>query len=153
MGRTDTASLVIKASPKRIYDAHVDAQSLARWRAPPDMRAEVHGFDPRVGGGYRMTLVYTGPEHELPGKTSKHEDAFDGQFVELVPYERIVERVTFRSADPAFAGAMTITTTLTPVAGGTKIEIVCRDVPTGIRESDHQKGLVLALENLAAFTE
>jgi Activator of Hsp90 ATPase homolog 1-like protein len=48
---------------------------------------------------------------------------------------------------------MTITTTLEPVAEGTRVTVCCEDVPSGIGESDHQAGLASTLENLAAFVE
>ena len=73
--------------------------------------------------------------------------------LELVRNERIVERVEFESDDPAFAGAMTITTTLAAVSGGTEVSIPCENVPVGIGPSDHQAGLASTLSNLAAFTE
>jgi uncharacterized protein YndB with AHSA1/START domain len=76
-----------------------------------------------------------------------------GRFLELVPNECLVELVEFESDDPAFAGAMTITTTLAPVSGGTEVTVLCENVPSGIRPSDHQAGLTSTLKNLAAFTE
>ena len=116
MGRTDKASRVIRASAQKIYAAHVDPQAVAQWRPPQGMRAEIYSFDARAGGGYRMAFVYE--DASVAGKTSANADVFAGQFVELVPGERIVERVEFQSDDPAFAGAMTITTTFTETAGG-----------------------------------
>ncbi len=99
-----------------------------------------------------MAFLYEADE-DVSGKTSDHEDAFDGRFAELVPHERIVEEVVFQSADPAFQGLMTITTTLTPGPGGTEVAIVCSNVPSGISESDHQQGMASTLKNLADFTE
>ena len=106
MSRTDAASRVIKAPAQKIYAAHVDPQAVAKWRPPQGMCAEIYNFNAREGGGYRMAFVYE--DASVPGKTSAHADVFEGQFVELVPGERIVERVEFQSDDPAFAGAMTI---------------------------------------------
>ena len=121
------------------------------WRPPAGMRAEVYAFDAREGGGYRMAFVYE--DASVRGKTGENADVFEGRFVELVPKVRIVERVVFRSDDPAFAGAMTVTTTLTPVPGGTEVGIVCENVPAGIRAEDHQVGMASTLANLAAFVE
>ncbi|MBC7833203.1 MAG: SRPBCC domain-containing protein, partial [Hyphomicrobium sp.] len=89
----------------------------------------------------------------VPGKTSANADVFEGQFVELVPDARIVERIEFQSDDPAFAGAMTITTTLVAVTDGTRVDIVCGNVPEGISAADHQAGMASTLANLAAYTE
>ena len=150
-GRTDTASRMIRAPAQKIYAAHVDPQAVAQWRPPQGMHAEIYSFDARESGGYRMAFVYE--DASVAGKTTGNADEFEGQFVELVPGERIVERVEFRSDDPAFAGVMTITTALVAVTDGTRVDIVCDNVPEGISAADHQEGMALTLANLAAYTE
>lgn len=151
--RTDTASRVIAASPQALYRAFVDPAAIASWRPPQGMKAEIHTFDPREGGDYRMSFLYTEPDPEVQGKTSDHADTFEGRFVGLLPGERIVEEIDFVSDDPAFRGTMTITTTFRPVSGGTEVTVVCEDVPEGIGESDHKAGIASSLANLAAFVE
>jgi uncharacterized protein YndB with AHSA1/START domain len=151
MRRTDTGSRVIKAPAEKIYAAHLDPKSIAEWRPPHGMRAEIYAFDGREGGGYRMAFVYE--DASVRGKTTEHADVFEGTFVELVPNERIVERVEFQSDDPAFAGTMTITTTLVAITDGTEVSIVCENVPEGISAEDHQVGMGSTLANLAAFVE
>jgi uncharacterized protein YndB with AHSA1/START domain len=76
-----------------------------------------------------------------------------GRFLAWIPHERIVQLVEFESDDPAFAGEMTLTWTLTAVEGGTKVDIRAGHVPPGIRPDDHEAGFRSTLENLAAFTE
>ncbi len=151
--RTDSASRVIVASPRTIYQAFLDPEAVASWRPPEGMKAQIYAFDPREGGTFRMSFAYTDTDHAVRGKTSAHADVFQGRFLELVPGERIVELIEFESDDPAFAGTMTVTTTLAAVSGGTEVTILCENVPTGIRPSDHQMGLTSTLKNLAAFTE
>lgn len=151
--RTDSASRVIRASPSTLYRAYMDPKALASWLPPKGMRCHIHEFDPREGGTYRMALIYEQTDHSTPGKTSEHADLVQGKFVELVPDERIVQRVEFESEDPAFAGAMTMTWKLAAVPGGTEVTIFCENVPEGIRQEDHDVGLRATLENLAAFTE
>jgi uncharacterized protein YndB with AHSA1/START domain len=131
----------------------VDPAAIASWRPPQGMKAEIHTFDPREGGGYRMSFLYTEPDPEVQGKTSDHTDTFEGRFVGLIPGERIVEEIDFVSDDPAFRGTMTITTTFRPVSGGTEVTVVCEDVPEGIGESEHKAGIASSLANLAAFVE
>lgn len=63
--RTDTASRVIAASPQALYRAFVDPAAIASWRPPQGMKAEIHTFDPREGGGYRMSFLYTEPDPEV----------------------------------------------------------------------------------------
>jgi hypothetical protein len=48
---------------------------------------------------------------------------------------------------------MTVSTTLVATAGGALVTIVCRNVPAGINEADHQAGMMSTLQNLAAYTE
>jgi uncharacterized protein YndB with AHSA1/START domain len=151
MKRTDSASRIIRATSQKIYQAHLDPKAVAAWRPPHGMRAEIYAFDASEGGSYRMAFVYE--DASVRGKTTEHADIFEGTFVELVPNERIVERVEFQSDDPAYSGAMTITTTLTPVARGTEVGIACENVPEGITAADHQVGLASTLANLAAFVE
>ena len=152
-GRTHQGRRLIKASPHTLYQAFMTSEAVAAWRPPQGMRARFDRFEAREGGAFRMVLEYEGEAHDLPGKSSEHEDIVHGRFGELVPDRRIVEQVEFESDDPAFAGTMTVTTTLTPVDGGTEVTITCDDVPEGISESDHRAGIASSLENLARFTE
>ena len=151
--RVDSASRLIKAAPRRIYQAYLDPHALSAWLPPAGMTARIDAFEPRAGGAYRMALTYDQPDHAAPGKTSQHADVVRGRFLELVPDERIVQLVEFESKDPAFAGEMEMTWLLTAVPGGTHVAILCENVPEGIRHEDHEAGLRSTLENLAAFTE
>ena len=90
-------------SPQRIDRAFLDPAAVASWRPPEGMKCQIFAFDPREGGTFRMCFAYTDSHHALPGKTSEHADVFRGQFLQLVPNERIMERVEFESHDPAFA--------------------------------------------------
>ncbi|MFP2957306.1 SRPBCC family protein [Myxococcus sp. 1LA] len=151
--RTDTASRVIAASPQKLYRAFVEPQAVSIWLPPAGMKGNLDAFAPYPGGEYRMTLSYDSPDPSAPGKTSANEDVVEGVFVELVPDERVVQCFKFDSADPAYAGTMTMTWTLTPVAGGTQVTVICENVPGGIRQEDHIQGLTSTLANLAEYTE
>ncbi|MFN3857545.1 MAG: SRPBCC domain-containing protein [Caulobacter sp.] len=151
MGRTDTGSRLIAATPDRLYRAHVDPVDLAAWRAPEGMRGEIIEFDARPGGVYRMALIYE--DGVTAGKSGGGADVFEGRFLALEPGRRIVETVEFESEDPAFAGTMTITTTFAAADGGTLVSVACADVPPGISKSDHQAGIASSLANLARRVE
>lgn len=114
----------IKAPPKAVYRAFTDPAALAIWFAPGEMTAKVHGFDARVGGGYRMSLFYPAANGAMRGKTSEREDRHTARFVELTPFRRIVEAITFDSANPAFSGEMIMEVTLKPEHSGTKVIII-----------------------------
>ncbi len=94
MSRTEI-TFRLRAPRERVYRAFTDAADLQRWRVPPSMRSEVHAFDARVGGAFRVTLTYQG---EGAGKTTARSDTYHGRFVELVPPARIVEVLEFETA-------------------------------------------------------
>lgn len=146
-------SRVIKAPRKAAYQACLDPDALSSWRVPDNMKGHVHVFEAREGGRYRMTLTYQNPKHSPGGKTSENTDTFQGRFVELVPYEKIVEVVEFESRDPRFAGEMKITTSFADTEGGTEVTILCQDLPKGVRPEDNELGCKESLQKLAALLE
>jgi uncharacterized protein YndB with AHSA1/START domain len=151
--RTDFGSRIIKASPQTIYKAFVDPEALVSWLPTKGMKGHIYEFVAQAGGAYRMSLTYVGTNHSTQGKTSEHTDVVKGRFLEFAPNERIVQLVEFDSEDPVFAGEMIMTWTLAAVPEGTKVTIVCENVPEGIRKEDHDVGLRSTLENLADYTE
>ena len=151
--RSTRVSRIIKAPRRTIYQAFLDPQALVSWLPPAGMKGRVYEFDVRAGGAYRMSLTYVESGHSPRGKTSDHTDVVRGRFLELIPDERIVQRIEFESEDPAFAGPMTIKWTLADVPGGTEVTVLCENAPEGIRPNDHEAGIRSTLENLAAFTE
>jgi uncharacterized protein YndB with AHSA1/START domain len=96
-----------------------------------------------------MSLFYPPAEQQFRGKSADHEDAVEVRFVELAPPRRIVEAVRFVTTDPAFAGEMTLTVTLEPVAGGTAVTLAFEHLPPGLRPEDNDAGARISLEQLA----
>jgi uncharacterized protein YndB with AHSA1/START domain len=146
-------SKIIKAPRKTVYEACLNPDILALWRVPDNMKGHLHVFDAREGGTYRMSLSYQDPKHSPGGKTSEDTDTFQGRFVELVPYERIVEVIEFESRDPRFAGEMKITTSFTDTDEGTEVTILCQNLPAGVRPEDNEMGTKQSLKKLAALLE
>ena len=142
-------SKLIKATPEAVYAAFMDPAILVQWLPPADMTGELHAFDPRIGGGYRISLFYPPQERTFRGKTSDKEDQVNVRFVDLIPARRILEAVTFDSPDPAFAGEMTIDITFTPAPGGTEVTFACTNLPPGLRPEDNEAGTRLSLDQLA----
>jgi uncharacterized protein YndB with AHSA1/START domain len=151
-GNTRTAR-VIDAPRDVIYHAFVDPGALERWMAPDDMTATVLAYDGRAGGGYTMSLTYPASEPGQPGKSSDREDRYTARFVELSPPARIVEGITFDTADPAFTGEMTMTVTLDEATGGTEVTILFENIPPGIRPEDNDAGTRSSLAKLAQYVE
>ena len=99
---------VLRATPERVYRAFLDPDAKVKWLPPNGFTGKVHHMDARVGGTYKMSFTNftTGKSH-----------SFGGQYVELVPHERI--RYTDKFDDPNLPGAMQVTITLKKVS--------CRD--------------------------
>jgi uncharacterized protein YndB with AHSA1/START domain len=142
----------VNAPRARVYRALTDANAIAQWRVPTGMTSQVHAFDPREGGGFRISLTYDAPTGV--GKTSAHTDTYHGHFVQLVPDERVVEVVEFETDDPALRGEMTITITLADAAdGGTDIRAVHAGLPAVVPPADNEAGWQSSLGKLAALVE
>ena len=151
-GSTRTSRL-IRASREAVYRAFTDPAALVAWQAPGAMTASVHAFDARVGGGYEMSVYYPATEQVNRGKTTAHEDRYTARFVELTPPRKIVETITFDSADPAFSGEMTLAVTLEERDGATEVTLVFEGLPPGIRPEDNEAGTRSSLEKLARYVE
>jgi uncharacterized protein YndB with AHSA1/START domain len=147
-----SASRVILAAPRTLFRAFVDPEAMVSWRVPDGMSAKISHFDPRVGGGYRMILIYAGA-HATFGKTTADSDVVDVRFAELAAEERVVELVRFDADHPAFHGEMRLTTRFAPVADGTRVTMTAEHVPVGIGKSDHEAGIAASLRKLALLTE
>jgi uncharacterized protein YndB with AHSA1/START domain len=140
------------APRSKVYDAFLDADAVVRWKVPDGMTSEVHSFDGREGGRFRISLTYDAPDRE--GKKSGHTDTYHGWFEELVPPERIVEVDEFETDDPALQGEMRITVTLAEaVGGGTDLVAVHDGLPPGVAPADNELGWQLSLAKLAALLE
>ncbi len=144
-------SRIINATPERLYEALTHPDALALWLAPGDMSGRIHHFDLRVGGGYGMSLYYPDSEPGASGKTAPGEDRFEARFVELTPYKRIIQKIHFDTADPAFSGAMTMEVTFEPVGDHTKVTFHFTNIPPGIRAEDNEAGTEQSLEKLEKY--
>ena len=152
MTRTDRASRLIMAPPDLVYRALVDPAMVVEWLPPKGARGSMDEFDPRPGGAFCMTLTFD--DASLPkGKSTSNTDVVKGQFVELETNRKVTQRFEFDSADPAFAGTMTMTWALEPQAEGTVLSVTAEGVPVGIRAEDHEEGMASSLSNLAALIE
>lgn len=141
----------VRAPRPAVYRALLDPAAVASWRVPAGMRAEVHEFDARQGGSFRVSLSYQTPGG--PGKSGARTDTYHGRFLALVPDARVVEELEFESADPAFRGTMTMTTTLTDADGGTEVVIEHEGIPDAVPAADNETGTRMALANLARYVE
>jgi len=109
---------VLRAPPERVYRAFLDADALCKWLPPHGFSAKVHHLDATVGGSYRMSFT---------NFSNGHSHSFGGQYVELVPNERI--RHTDRCDDPNLPGEMQVTISLKQVFCGTELNVVQEGIP------------------------
>ena len=141
----------IRAPRASVYGALIDPKAVQQWMVPDQLSSEIHSFDAREGGTFRISLTYEQPT--TAGKTTSQTDTFHGRFVKLVPDTEMVQAVEFESDDPSMAGQMTITYTLADADGGTDIVGVHENVPPGVAPADNELGFRMSLDKLAKLVE
>ena len=147
---TTRMTRLIRAPRAAVYRALVDPAAVQAWMVPDGMTSEVHAFDARVGGAFRISLTYEG---EGSGKTSAGTDTYSGHFFSLVPGQEVVETMAFETDDPAMQGEMRVTFRLANARGGTELQAEHARVPPGIAPEDNETGWRMALDKLAALAE
>lgn len=133
---------VLKTSPDKIYRAFLEASALAKWLPPYGFTCTVHHLEPHVGGTFRMSF------HNF-GSGSGH--SFGGEYLELVPNERIRYTDTFE--DPNLPGVLEVTVTLKPVLCGTELNVTQSGIPEMIPLEMCYLGWQESLEQLAKLVE
>ena len=120
---TNTVRLhrVLRAPPERIYRAFLDGDAMAKWLPPHGFTCKVHSLKAEVGGTYKMSFT---------NFSSGHSHSFGGEYLELVPNERI--RHTDKFDDPNLPGEMQTTITLRKVFCGTELNVMQEGIPSMI---------------------
>ncbi|MGE3277536.1 MAG: SRPBCC family protein [Vicinamibacterales bacterium] len=133
---------VLKTTPDRLYRAFLDPDAKAKWLPPHGFTGRVHHLDARVGGSYKMSFTNftTGKSH-----------SFGGEYLELVPNERI--KWTDRFDDANLPGEMTVTITMKKVMVGTELHIVQEGLPDVIPPDACTLGWQESLTLLAQLVE
>jgi uncharacterized protein YndB with AHSA1/START domain len=142
----------IDAPRAAVYAALLDADDVQRWMVPDGMTSEVHHFDGREGGTWRISLTYV--QTTDAGKTDSQTDTHHGRFVRLVQDTEVVQVVEFESDDPALQGEMTITYSLADApGGGTDLVGTHEGLPAAVSEADNELGWSMSLAKLAEVVE
>ena len=133
---------VFHAPPQRVYRAFLDPDAMAKWLPPHGFTGRVHHIKAEVGGTYKMsfTNLTTGSSH-----------SFGGEFLELVPNERICH--TDKFDDPNLPGQMQTTVSLKKVSVGTELTVVQEGIPSVIPTDACYLGWQESLTLLAQLVE
>lgn len=140
--RTVQLHRVMRTRPEKIYRAFTEAAAMAKWLPPYGFLCTVHHMDARVGGTFKMSF------HNF-GSGIGH--SFGGEYVELVPFEKI--RYTDRFDDPNLPGLIEVTVNLKPVICGTELRIEQSGIPEAIPLEMCYMGWQESLMQLAALVE
>lgn len=133
---------VLRAPPERIYRAFLNAQALAKWLPPNGFTGQVHQMDAQVGGSYKMSFT---------NLTNGHSHSFGGDYLELVPHERL--RYTANFDDPNLPGVMQTTVVLQAVFCGSEVNITQEGIPEMIPPQACYLGWQESLTLLAQLVE
>ena len=133
---------VLTTSPEKIYRAFIEADALSKWLPPNGFTCTVHHLEPKVGGTFKMSFrnFTTGNGH-----------SFGGEYVELVPGERL--RYTDKFDDPNLPGVIEVTVILKKVSVGTEVDITQSGLPDAIPVEACYLGWQESLRNLAKLVE
>lgn len=133
---------VLRTTPEIVYRAFLDGDAMVKWLPPHGFTGKVHQMDAKVGGTYKMSFT---------NFSSGKSHSFGGEYLELVPHERI--RHTDRFDDPNLPGEMQTTITLKKVSCGTELNIVQEGVPEIIPAEACYVGWQESLELLTKLVE
>jgi uncharacterized protein YndB with AHSA1/START domain len=133
---------VLRTTPEKIYRAFLDADAMAKWLPPNGFTGKIHHIDAKVGGTYKMSFT---------NFTTKNSHSFGGEYLELIPDERI--RHTDKFDDPNLPGEMQTTISLLKVSCGTEVNIVQEGIPEAIPPEACYLGWQESLTLLAQLVE
>ena len=133
---------VLRAAPERVYRAFLDPDAMVKWLPPHGFTGKVHHLDAKVGGTYKMSFT---------NFTSGHGHSFGGEYLELVPNERI--RHTDKFDDPNLPGEMQLTVSLKKVFCDTELHILQEHIPEAIPPEACYLGWQESLTLLAQLIE
>ncbi|MFZ6673595.1 SRPBCC family protein [Undibacterium sp. Xuan67W] len=140
--RTIQLHRVLRTKPEKVYRAFLESGAIAKWIPPYGFTCTVHHMDVHVGGTFRMSF------HNF---SSGNSHSFGGEYLELVPNERIC--YTDKFDDPALPGVIEVTVTLRPVLCGTELSVTQAGIPDVIPLEMCYLGWQESLVQLAALVE
>jgi len=107
-----TASVHIEAAPERVFEHFTSPEALVRWMGDYAL------LQATPGGAFEVDI------NGVPVR---------GRYLEVDPPHRLLISWGHAGSDRLPPGASTVEVRLTPVGGGTRVEIEHRDLPADVR--------------------
>lgn len=114
------------------------------------MTGNIVAFDPIAGGSYKIAL-----SDAEDADAVEHGEAIEAKFIKLIRNHSIQLEVMFEAEEAEFAGIVPVRWTFERAddAASTRVQIICENVPGGIRKQDHVAALKGSLARLAKLVE
>jgi uncharacterized protein YndB with AHSA1/START domain len=143
--RTVVIRRVFDAPARLLFEAYSRPEHMLRWFGPQGYPLTLCEMDFRVGGSYRFAM--TGPD-------GKQMQPFGGQYLEIVPDQRIVYTSRFEQPD---AEEMIVSVTYAEEGGKTTLTINTLFASVAMKEQHlgwgYEQGVGSALDQLAALLQ
>jgi uncharacterized protein YndB with AHSA1/START domain len=141
---TNTVKLhrVFSAPVEKVYKAFTHPEAMASWIPPYGFLCKVHHMDLKVGGTYKMSFM---------NFTTGSEQTFGGEYVEIIPNEKLVYTDQFE--DPNLPGQMITTIELKKVLCGTELFATQEGIPEMIPVEMCYLGWQESLDKLKKLVE
>jgi uncharacterized protein YndB with AHSA1/START domain len=127
----------LSASPVRVFTALTDPEELAKWWGPHGFTSPKLDLDPRVGGGYRITM-------QPPDGQVFH---LSGEFSEVSPPVRLAYTFRWEEPDPDDQETV-VTLTLRDLGNVTELVLAQAPFATEARRALHEQGWTESFERL-----
>jgi uncharacterized protein YndB with AHSA1/START domain len=142
MANTVNLHRVLKAPVSRVFRAFSTPEAQATWSPPFGFLCQVHSFDFKVGGTYKMSFI---------NFTNEQKSSFGGTFVTIKENELLV--IADRFDDPNLPGELKVTISFKEVACGTELTIKQEGIPEMIPVEMCYLGWQESLVKLAQLVE
>lgn len=141
---TNTVQLhrILRTQPDKVYRAFLEAGAISKWLPPYGFTCTVHEMNPKVGGTFKMSFQ---------NFSTGHSHSFGGEYLELMPGERL--KYTDKFDNPQLHGEMQVTILLKQVSCGTEIFITQEGIPEVIPVEMCYLGWQESLAQLATLVE
>lgn len=141
-GNSVSLHRIIKAVPEKVFRAFSEPDAYKWWIPPYGFLCEVHQFDFKVGGSFRMSFK---------NFTTGNSHSFGGKVLEIIPNELI--RYSDKFDDPNLEGELTTTIWLKKVLVGTELKVVQEGIPAVIPVEMCYLGWQESLDKLTKLVE